>query len=508
MAKLSNDKMKELAYLLEQRDLAKCRADFWEFCKYIDPAFFNDDKPHLKLIATKLQAVADGKLKKLAISLPPRAGKSYITSAWCAWALGRDTLKGLKPSIMRNSYGADLAEKFSKDIRDGLIAEPKFKKVFPGVVMSKNNTAVDGWSLHGNTQPSYFCAGIGGALTGKGCRTAAILDDPLKNFEEAMSETKIVNVWDWYTSTHMSRREKGCPTIHIATRWSKRDPIGRLTDPDSQTYTPDMEVIKISALDENGKSYCEAIISTEELLEIRRITDPIIWESEWMQNPIEEKGLMFPPADLKRFGGVLREPDGVIAYIDTADVGSDYLCTIIAYRYGDKTYIADVVFSQDGMEITLPQVLLKLMKHKCSTVTVESNNGGVNFARELRNKLREQSAKCSVLWHPTTKNKETRIIVQSAYIKEYFYFRNDFEPGSDYDKFFRQFTGYVKFGRNTHDDAADCCTGVAELVPYRSFNKPQTGKHYNFEFERKADEETSGNVGTITDSYLNFMGGN
>lgn len=500
---LTNAERKELAELLAQKQVYEAKKDFWKFCKYIDPIFFSDDKPHLILIAAKLQAVADGKIKKLAISLPPRAGKSYIISMFCAWMLGKNPTG----SIMRNSYAATLAEKFSKDIRDGIFDNPKFRKVFPNAAVSKKSSAVDAWSMAGNTQPSYFCAGVGGAITGFGCKTLAILDDPIKNIEEALSETVIEGVWNWYTSTHLSRLETGCPEIHIATRWSKRDPIGRLTDPDSEYYVKGMEVITIAALDGKGKSFCELIKTTKEYHEIRRITDPFIWEAEFMQHPIEEKGLLFPPSDLKRFRGVLKNSDGVIAYTDTADAGSDYLCSIIAYRYGDKTYVDDVVFSQDGMEITLPQVMLKLIKHKCSSVMVESNNGGVNFARELRNKMREKSAACAVQWHPNTKNKETRILVQSAYIKEYFYFRDDYEPGSDYDKFMRQFTGYVKLGRNTHDDACDAVTGLAEIVPYRTFNKPQEQAHYNFEFERKADDNSNYLSGEITDSYMEFMGG-
>ena len=507
MAKtLSNDKLKELARLLEQRDCAEAYYDFWKFCKYIDPVFFSDDKPHLKFIAEKLQAVADGKIKRLAISLPPRAGKSYIMSMFCAWMLGRNPLG----SIMRNSYAATLAEKFSKDIRDGILLKPKYKKVFSNIAVSKKSSAVDAWSVEGNTQPSYFCAGVGGAITGFGCKTLAILDDPIKNIEEALSETVIEGVWNWYTSTHLSRLETGCPEIHIATRWSKRDPIGRLTDPDSEYYVADMEVISIPALDDKGNSFCELIKTTAEYHEIRRITDSFIWEAEFMQHPIEEKGLLYAPGDLKRFSMdeiKTKTPDGVIGFTDTADLGSDYLCSLIGYRYGDYTYITDVVFTQDGVEITEPQVAALIIRNKCQSMQIESNNGGRQFARNIKNLLRDKKYQCSVTTETQTKNKETRILMQAGYVKEYFYFRNDYEPGSEYDKFMRQFTGYVKLGRNTHDDACDAVTGLAEIVPYRHFDKPKAQKHYNFDFERKADEPSTYLTGNVTDSYMKFMGG-
>lgn len=502
----TEEKFKRIAALVDQIAYIESRDDFWKFCKYLDPEFFSEEKPHLKLIAEKMQEVADGKIKKLAISMPPRAGKSYITSMYCAWLLGRNPMG----SIMRNSYSATLAEKFSKDIRDGMLLKPKYRKVFPKVVISKKSAAVDAWSLDCNTQPSYFCAGVGGSITGFGCKTLAILDDPIKNIEEALSETVIEGVWNWYTSTHLSRLETGCPEIHIATRWSKRDPIGRLTDPDSEFYVPDMEVITIPALDEHGKSFCELVKTTEEYHEIRRITDTFIWEAEFMQHPVEEKGLLYSIDELKRFSMnevKTKTPDGIIGFTDTADLGSDYLCALIGQRFGDYTYITDVLFTQDGVEITEPLEADLIVRNKCQTMQIESNNGGRQYARNVKRILDDRHCKCSITTETTTKNKETRIITMAGYIKEYFYFRNDYEPGSDYDKYMRQFTSYVKLGRNTHDDACDATTGLAEIIPYRHFAKPKEPKTYNFEFERKADEPSTYLGGTATQSYMDFMEG-
>jgi predicted phage terminase large subunit-like protein len=502
---LSADKMQQAINLIDQLACLDAREDFWKFCKYVDPVFFNDKKQHLRLIASKLQAVADGKIRKLAVSLPPRAGKSYIISMFCAWTLGRYPLG----SIMRNSYSATLAEKFSKDIRDGILIHTRFKKVFPNVRLSKKNTAVEGWSIEGNTQPSYFCAGVGGSITGFGCRSLAILDDPIKNIEEALSETVIEGVWNWYTSTHLSRLETGCPEIHIATRWSKRDPIGRLTDPDSEFYVPDMDVVLIPALDKHGNSFCEEIKTTAEYHEIRRITDTFIWEAEFMQNPVEEKGLLYFPGELKRFAMneiATKTPDGVVGFTDTADLGSDFLCSIIGQRFGDYTYITDVVFTQDGVEITEPLVADLIIRSKCQVMKVESNNGGRQFKRNVK-KLVEGKSFCSIIDETQTKNKETRILMQSGYVKEYFYFRNDYAPGSDYDKFFRQFTSFVKLGRNTHDDACDAVTGLAEYIPYRHFDKPRQTMRDDLGAWRE-DDNTNYLSGEETSGYLNFMEGN
>jgi predicted phage terminase large subunit-like protein len=486
----------ELIRLLEIEDRERVRNNFYSFCVYMDPVFFNDGKPHLKLIADAFQEVAEGNINQLAVSMPPRAGKSYITSLFCAWMLG----KYPDGSVMRNSYAAKLAEKFSKDIRDGVIPSEKYKKIFPDVKISKNNAAVDGWSINTNTQPAYFCAGVGGPITGFGCRTLAILDDPIKNIEEALSETVIENVWNWYTSTHLSRLESGCPEIHIATRWTRKDPIGRLTDPNSEYYKPGMKVISIPALDDKGKSFCEDIKTTAEYYEIKRIQDSFIWEAEYMQHPIESKGLLYPIEELHRFTIAdisTKKPDGVLGFTDTADRGDDFLCSAVGKVYGECTYITDVVFTQDGVEITEPLVAQMLIDAQCYLMKIESNNGGSSYARNVRNLIQGKSP-CMVTDEHQSTNKETRILMNAGYVKEHFYFRSDYKPGSDYDKYMRYLTSYVKLGKNKHDDAPDGTTGLAELAKTMVFEKEQGNKRDLFLYREQ--EETL----EADQSYINY----
>lgn len=502
LQRMTKNDREEFLRLLMAKERIVCQRDFYTFCQYMDEGFFTPGKPHLKQIAEAMQEVADGKVKSLAISLPPRAGKSYITSLFCAWMLGRNPTG----SIMRNSYAGKLAEKFSKDIRDGILPSPKYKNIFPAATVSKTSSAVDAWSIEGSTQPAYFCAGVGGPITGFGCKTLAILDDPLKNIEEALSETVIDNVWNWYTSTHLSRLEKGCPEIHIATRWTKKDPIGMLTDPYSECYKPDMKVISIPALDADGNSFCEEIKSTDEYHEIRKITEDFIWEAEFMQNPIESKGLLFPIEELKRFKRteLKGKPDGIIGYTDTADAGTDYLCSVVGKKYGDCTYITDVVFTQDGVEVTEPLVAQHIIDTKTDIMIVESNNGGGSFARNVRKLVEKSSEKhyCSIISETATTNKETRILMSAGYIKEHFYFREDYAAGSDYDRFMRQLTGYVKMGKNKHDDAADSCVGLANFVKVKTFHKPEKQKKFVWEHERPKPDAFLGGIAST--DYINY----
>jgi predicted phage terminase large subunit-like protein len=490
----------ELLTLLRLQEKRLLQNNFYFFCKFYDPKFFTDGKPHLKLIADSLQDVSEGKIKILAISLPPRAGKSYIVSLYCAWLLGKEP----SGSVMRNSYAATLAEKFSKDIRDGIVPSEKYKIVFDATI-SKTNAAVGAWSLQGYTQPSYFCAGVGGAITGFGCKTVAILDDSLKNIEEALSETVIENVWSWYTSTHLSRLETGCPEVLIATRWTRQDIIGRLTDENSEQYNPNIKVISIPALTEEGKSFCEEIKTTAEYLEIKRVTDDFIWEAEFMQNPVESKGLLYPIEELKRFSLKeisTKDADGLIGFCDTADKGSDYLCALIGSKFNGYTYITNIIFTQDGVEITEPDVAQILIDTDCTIMKIEANNGGESYARNVRKLIRNSKCSCQVIAEQATTNKETRILMAAGYVKEFFYFRNDYEAGSDYDKYMRQLTSYVKLGKNKHDDAADATTGLSQFAKTFITRKKMKPKKYNWDFEKP--ELLVGEQDAADRSYIDY----
>lgn len=493
MNKAERKRAEEKYRLLKELERRECINDFYKFCVYMDSTFFTIGKPHLKTIADALQEVADGKLMKLAISMPPRAGKSYIASLFCLWMIGKNPAE----CIMRNSHTASLAEDFSFSIRDWIQGE-KFKAIFSDVVLRKDRQSVEKWATTKSKQLTYFCAGVNGSITGKGANLIAILDDPIKDIQDAMSETVIESTWRWYKGVHQARIEDGCPEIHIATRWSRNDPIGRLTDPNSESYDPTYKTIVIPALI-NGQTFCREIHTTEYYIDYKRGMDDFIWEAEFMQNPIESKGLLFPIEELNRFtmDEIAKKPDGIVGFTDTADKGSDSLSSPIGRIYSGYTYITDVVFTQDGVEITEPLVAQQIIDTKCDIMKIESNNGGSSFARNVR-KLIKGKSPCSVIEETTTQNKETRILMSAGYIKEHFYFRSDYLPGSDYDKFMRALTSYVKLGKNKHDDAPDSITGLAEYVKYRAFGNKEKPKRDPFLYRDEIDEDT------IDDSYIDM----
>lgn len=436
--------------------------NFWNFCLYMDYGFFKERESVLKEVAEAFQDIEEGRLELLYVGMPPRTGKSYITSLFCAWSLGKDPAE----AIMRNTVTATLYSKFSTDIRDimkGKTHDARYKDIFEvDFVVDK----VDGWKLSKSRHGvSYFGAGVGGSIIGFGCTKAAILDDSVKNIEEAMSENILQKKWDWYTSTHRSRKEKGCPEVHIATRWSKNDIPGRLIE--NGLFDDDKaKRIEIPAL-VDGESYCPAAHTTEELLKEKAINDEVIWQAEWMQNPIEAKGLLFPPDDLNKFSlEDIKSYNGeaIIGFCDTADEGTDYHSFPIAKQIHDKYYIIDVVFTQDPVEVSEPLTVSAIINNNVQKAIIESNNGGRIFGKDVRQKLKEKDYHCNIKTQATTSNKETRILMQSSFIKENFYFRNDYKKGSSYAKFMEQVHTYSKAGKNKHDDAPDSITGLAEEI--------------------------------------------
>lgn len=466
MAKLTDREIllrkAEAVIILRKR---KARDDFWAFCLYMDPEFFTK-RSFLTQVAQAFTRVflafSDKKIYRLAVSMPPRAGKSYISSLFIAWMFGHFP----EYSVMRNCCSDTLYNKLSYDTRN-IVRSRKYQEVFPDVRLSLDKQNVKGWNLQSSRQVGYFGAGVGGTVIGFGASMLAMTDDLYKSLEDALSDTNNEKVWSWKQGTHDSRIEGNCCFIDIGTRWSETDVLGRLeSSRDGQYYD---EVIRIAALDENDETFCEDVHTTEYYHETRADLDESIWEAEYMQNPIEAKGLLFPKSELIRYYKkdiTDRKPDGVIGSCDVADEGDDDFSSPFGRIFGDKIFITDIVFTKDPVEITEPRIIQMIVDEKCDKIRIESNNGGRIFGKNIRTGLRKKRHKCEVQTKATTKNKATRILMRSGWIKKHCVFldEKDYEKGSDYDRFMRGLTSYKKEGGNKYDDAPDSLTILAEYI--------------------------------------------
>lgn len=203
---------------LDEVRAARAYNDFSYFVD-LDSEFQDRDGKHLDVLDHVLMQVSSGELKRVIVTMPPRHGKSErVSRKFPAWHVGRNPTD----EIILASYSVDLSRGFSRIARDTLTAHPE---IFDAQV-DKNNQSAEAWGIEGY-RGGVTAAGVGGAITGKGARIA-IIDDPVKNAEEANSEVIRAKIWEWYTSTLYTRLTPDGRIIVVMTRWHEDDLVGRL----------------------------------------------------------------------------------------------------------------------------------------------------------------------------------------------------------------------------------------------------------------------------------------
>lgn len=425
--------------------LELCRREFWEFCLFYDYDLFTS-RPFLKDIADAFQEVEEGKVRSMSVSMPPRAGKSYITSLFCAWTIGRNPTK----SVLRNTCTATLYLKFSYDVRN-IVKSDKFKQVFPNVLLSDDKANLQGWNTNQAKQVSYFGAGVGGTIIGFGADNIAVTDDLYTGLEQALSDTQNDRIIQWKEATHDSRFESGCKRIDIGTRWSLNDVIGRQMN--DGIY--DKSIVIPALID--GKSFCESVMTTDEYLTKKSRTEPSIWEAEYMQSPVDIQGRLFndlKTIPLTEFNTIKDRVQGCIAYCDVADAGADFTAFAVMAVVDNEFYLVDYVFNKANTDITMPLIADKLNKWNVTYCRVESNSMGAMFARGL-----QKITNSRILPVHNSVNKITRIIMQSVWIQQRITFVNN--GTAECELFLQNVLHFSKEGKNKNDDAPDCLAGLS-----------------------------------------------
>lgn len=361
---------------------------------------------------------------------------------------------------MRNSCTATLYKKFSYDVRN-IVRSQKYRLVFPNIRMAEDKQNLDGWNLATSKQVGYFGNGVGGTIIGFGANLA-VTDDLYKDIDDALSETVNDAVIRWKESAHDSRKELNCPEVYIGTRWSKRDVIGKAIE-DGKI---DVQ-IKVPALVWNDEgqpvSFCENVKSTAEYLEIKDSIDETIWEAEYQQEPVENKGLLFPKAELKFYDPAkvdLSKAEFVFCHFDASDTGGDYYAAPLCVLIENAIYVPEVMFSTDGVEATEPESVSLLKRWKANAATFEGVGGWVSMGKSIRQKLDERLPDCTYRIVKPQTNKETRILAQSGFIRRNIYFRQNHKEDRQYNAFILNLTTYLRQGGNKHDDAPDSLAAV------------------------------------------------
>lgn len=445
-------------HITYEAKLELARRDFFDYCELMAPDFYKRSRQYLVQLANTLQEFVFNSPKKvLVISIPPRCGKSRTASLFAEWTFGKDPTK----KIMTGSYNETLSTQFAKTVRNTIQTQkvepfiPVFSDVFPDVKIKQGDAAMNMWSLEGQYS-SYLATSPSGTATGFGC-SLMIIDDVIKNAQEANNQLTKQGHYEWFTNTMLSRLEEGGKIIIIMTRWASDDLAGRIIN----HFKEDAEIISLKALQDDGTMLCEDVLSRESYEEKKKLMSPDIFYANYQQEPIDLKGQLY--TSFKTYDS-LPQFEKIQSYTDTADTGSDYLCSIIYGIYQKEAYILDVIYTNEPMEITEPLVAKHIFEYKVNQADIESNNGGRGFSRQISHYLTNTYNTNHTIIRPfhQSKNKQARILSNATWVMEHIYFPQNWH--NKYPEFYKAITSYQREGKNLHDDAPDALTGVAEKV--------------------------------------------
>jgi predicted phage terminase large subunit-like protein len=247
---------------------------------------------HLVNLDMVLEAVERGELKRVIIAMPPRHGKSEKVSVrFPAWFLGRNPDK----RVVISSYAADLAVRFSRQVRT-LVQSERYAALFPDVKLAQDSRSAEQWDIAGR-RGGLKAVGVGGPLTGHGANVL-VIDDPLKNREEANSALIRQNVWDWYTSTAYTRLEDGGAVVVCMTRWHEDDLVGRLLEAQQEPQADQWHVVHMPAIDETGAALWPSKYDITALESIRANIGEYDWNALYQGRPTPREGSFFKVAQV------------------------------------------------------------------------------------------------------------------------------------------------------------------------------------------------------------------
>lgn len=450
--------------------------DFDSFLQYMElnreakKRFYQPRRKVLKTVVDDLQALCvDDKLDLLAVSLPPGSGKTTLALFFLAFLAGREPNS---PILTGSHSNAFIRGCYDEVLR---LVDPQgeylWHDVFPGIAVSGTNAKdcrIDFDKRQRFETLEFTSIGTGNA----GLYRAATLlycDDLVSGIEVALSKERLDKLWETYT-TDLRQRKIGdhCKELHIATRWSVHDVIGRL----EREYEKNdrAKFIRIPAMDENDESnfdYQYGVgFSTKFYREQRDIMDSVSWKALYMNQPIEREGLVYHPDELRRFFELPQEePDAIIGVCDTKDKGNDYAFLPVGYVYGQDYYIGDCICDNglpDTVDIRLADILVR---NKVKACRFESNSAGRRVAEKIQGEVKRLGGVANITTKFTTANKETKIIVNSAWVKEHCLFLDEskYKRNTDYGRMMDMLCSYTVAGKNKHDDVPD---GMAMFAEY------------------------------------------
>ena len=446
-----------------------CFMRYIEWNRAPEKRFWMPRRKQLLPVCKAIQDLIDDRLDILSISLPPGTGKSTMEIFLHAWSIGRFPDN---PSLASGHSGM-----LTNSIYEGVLSilndkeEYLWRDVFPtagSIITNAKEQTIDIGKKHRFS--SLTCRAIGASLTGATrCEKLLTADDLVSGIEEAMSKERLDKLWQAYTNDLKSRKKLGCKELHLATRWSVHDPIGRL----EVMYgdDPRAKFIVIPALNEDGESNFNFTYGVgfdkKYFVDMKENLDDASFRALFMNQPIEREGQLYNEDELRRYFELPDgEPDSILAVCDTKDRGTDYCVLPIAYQYGNDFYIEKIVCDNSNPEIVEARLVQALIEHHVHGARFESNSAGGKVAENVQKEIKQKGGRTKITTKYSTANKETRIILSAGFAKERFLFKDNsvIRKDKEYKRALNFLCGYTMAGKNRNDDVPDAISMLVDFI--------------------------------------------
>lgn len=422
-----------------------------------------------------LQGMIDDKYDILCVSLVPGAGKTTVEKMFHALVAGwfpRDF-------SLFYSHSGDITRMYYDGVYDIVTntEEYTWNEIFPDLSVTSTNAKMEQFNVGKyKSFPSVQCTSVGSKNAGKVRASKFLLvDDMIGGIEEAMNPIILDKLWDKYAVDARQRKiqdtdGKNCKEIHIATRWSVHDVIGRIQN--MYEGNPRVKVIAVPDVDPvTGESNFEYEFSgfTKEFFEDQQLLmDDISYRCLYKQEPIEREGLLFPEDKIRRYLNLPHgEPEIVTGQCDTKGKGTDYFVLPVLQKYGEDYYCVDCVCDNTAdYEMQYENAANVLTNNKVQECEFERNAGGDRVAMEVNKRVEKKGWICNITDTPTETNKEARIFQCSNWILQHVIFKDQslYKPNDPYGVMMSLLKRYSVSGKKQLDDVPDVFSNFALRV--------------------------------------------
>jgi predicted phage terminase large subunit-like protein len=376
------------------------------------------------------------------------------------------------------SHSGDITRMYYDGVYD-IVTNPDeytWGDIFPSLQVTSTNAKLEQFNI-GKYKPfpSLQCTSVGSKNAGKVRASKFLLvDDMIGGIEEALNKATLEKLWNKYAVDARQRKVqdtdgKPCKEIHIATRWSTVDVIGRLQN--MYADNPRVKTIAVPDIDpvtgESNFEYEYGGFTKEFFADQELLMDDISYKCLYKQQPIEREGLLYHEDELRRYMSLpIREPDAILGICDVKNKGTDFMFLPCMYKYDDDYYLVDCVCDDSAdYGIQYGRLTNIIIEHNMQQCEFESNNGGDRVSYEVNKRVEALGGRCNITEKATETNKETRIIVNADWVKKHILFKDKslYKAKSDYGIMMEWLLRYSLVGKNTHDDVPD---GLANFALY------------------------------------------